>query len=566
MKRIVCTFAGLLLAVAGVQQTKAQEISIQGSDTLFNMTNYLLDHHPQQCGGYFDGDADGYIVYAGGGSSAGAAAMIANSQDVAPMSRALKTSECTGYGETATACAHSLDAMTIYRSGNSFADNDNSCEGNEVNCESTANEDKPSLPIVVQDINGIDGMQCPGCSGGSYTFNDWKDVLALAYGGKHHDGTIDCASDVRYTLVGLPSLPATGGYEGEPLDCQNDCWENLFMAAGGDADCTDEKCNLVWHVWRRGDLSGTTDTFKSLVGIKTFCNGNEYQDNDPIRRPVSPYEDLPGRKDMPMVVSNSATQECTGDEGQNVEVVENVATLGLLVPIVVPPPFDDATGVTAKRTVKPCSKGKFEWKAVPFSTRPLCEDGAPSIFGNCLVPVDTDGNADCINMYDNWAVFTPLDNDTRMTNMVQRNARGSIVVDETGADVMYAYYNIHGDHTISDYVPPCNHDNSTDQIACLSVASPCALGYAGMGAQVNVTDAAVLNVDGVEATEENIISFDYPLTRYLWINSLKGFSNSETNQQDLAGCFCDQTLSEEAAVASGFIPIPGGPIAMDPCQ
>ena len=564
MKKVVCTLAGLMLTVSMVQQSRAQDqIDLNGSDTLFNMTNYMLNTWPDECGGDDPADPnDDFIVYAGGGSSTGENAMIAGTQDVAPMSRALKSSACgadPSYPTTATAYAHSLDAMTIYRSTNSLATNDTYCTGtSEQDCESTADETKPfptPAPLVVKDLNGAPGLDCPGCDGNEYAFENWKDVLALAYGGKHHDGTIDCASDVRYSLAGLPSLPATGGYEPTPLDCENDCWENFFIKDSG-ADCTDEKCNVNWHIWRRGDLSGTTDTFLSLVGIKTFCNGEETEDDDPIRRPVSDNEDIPGRTDLSMVVSPTA-DDCTAGAGSDAEIVTGEPTLGWLLPVVVPPPFEKNSNA--------CARGRFGWYSVPFATRPLCDDGAPSIFALCLLPQDDDGVPGCINSADNPGMFTPFGTDTRATNMIQRDTNGTIVRDELDNDTMYAYYNIHGYHTISDYVSPCNHDNSTDQIACLSVASPCSLGYAGMGAQINVPEAAVLEVGGVEATETNIINFDYPLTRYLWINSLVGFGNAESNQADLAACFGDATKVEEAAEASGFIPIPEGPQAIDPC-
>ena len=561
MKKVICTVAGLLITLSAVGQSHAQtQIDLNGSDTLFNMTNYMLTNWAADCGGDdLTNATDDFIVYAGGGSSTGENAMIAGTQDVAPMSRALKPTACAAdasYVDTATATAHSLDAMAVYRSANSIATGDDDCTGGtEQVCESVANETVGT--IEVKELNGIDDLQCPGCSGSTYAFSSWKDVLALAYGGKHSDGTIDCASDVRYSLAGLPSLPATGGYEPTPLDCDNDCWENFFMKDDS-VDCTDEKCNVNWHIWRRGDLSGTTDTFLSLVGIKTFCNGDEYSDDDPIRRPVSDREDIPGRTDMTMMVSPDAA-DCTADDGADAEAVEDEATLGWLLPIVVPPAFEG-------KNSNPCSKGKFDWYNVPFATRPTCDDGAPSIFGLCLLPLDASNQPGCVNMVDNFAMFTPLDSDTRATNMIQRDINGNIVPDEQGDDEMFAYYNIHGRQAISSYVSVCNHDNSTDQIACLSVASPCSLGYAGMGASVAVPDVMTMQVNDVEPTTANIITFDYPLTRYLWINSLVGFAAAESNQRDLAACYADAGKVSIAAAAAGFIEIPTGPMSVDPCE
>jgi cysteine-rich repeat protein len=62
----------------------------------------------------------------------------------------------------------------------------------------------------------------------------------------------------------------------------------------GSADASDGNCQGLRHAYRRDDLSGTTDTFLSLIGVtgvgtlaapaKTFCNGIENEDLDPIRR------------------------------------------------------------------------------------------------------------------------------------------------------------------------------------------------------------------------------------------------------------------------------------------
>ena len=101
-----------------------------------------------------------------------------------------------------------------------------------------------------------------GCdASGNYVFADWKDVLAVVYAGQNHTsarallGTtsktrnparINCASPVRKALA--------------------DNWGTLFntnCAATGDP----LNCVKLKHAFRRGDLSGTTDTFVTLVGL-----------------------------------------------------------------------------------------------------------------------------------------------------------------------------------------------------------------------------------------------------------------------------------------------------------
>ena len=75
-----------------------------------------------------------------------------------------------------------------------------------------------------------------------------------------------CDSTLRKTLVGS--------------------WGNMFQ--GG---CTNSKCPTgLKHAFRRDDASGTTDTFLTLLGLpkattRSFCNGFEVEDLDPIRTP-----------------------------------------------------------------------------------------------------------------------------------------------------------------------------------------------------------------------------------------------------------------------------------------
>lgn len=130
-----------------------------------------------------------------------------------------------------------------------------------------------------------------------YCFTDWRDVLRIVYVGltSHVDdsGPVAscrstapatsptsarrCNSDVRHTLVSQ--------------------WSNMFdtFRDDGAGGCSDDNCTEgLTHAWRRDDLSGTTDVFLSLIGapsvgaagapVKTFCNGIENEDLDPIRR------------------------------------------------------------------------------------------------------------------------------------------------------------------------------------------------------------------------------------------------------------------------------------------
>ena len=214
MKRRFIIPLALATAVSAAVPVSAQ-VDLWGSDTLYDMTHTLVN--TGTCGN---------INYLGLGSSTGEKHMtgaLTPITEIAPMSRALKVTHPNGQQQC---LAHSLDAISIVRK-----------EGNmdpTHPCESTTCD----MDMTNIDLTEGDG-ECPGCSGTTYQFGDFKDVLALAYGGLHHDGTVDCDSSVRHYLANH--------------------WEEFFIEDAGQA-CADENCDIHEHIYRRGDLSGTTDT------------------------------------------------------------------------------------------------------------------------------------------------------------------------------------------------------------------------------------------------------------------------------------------------------------------
>src|SRR5262249_48694602 len=101
----------------------------------------------------------------------------------------------------------------------------------------------------------------------------WKDVLRLLWTGIDKAGATNCGSAARRDLA--------EGY-----------------ASFSNGGCTSGSCGAIKHVFRRGDLSGMTDTFLALINAPSiakdangqatgtpFCNGLDNDDNDPIRRP-----------------------------------------------------------------------------------------------------------------------------------------------------------------------------------------------------------------------------------------------------------------------------------------
>ena len=86
--------AAFLLAGAGAAtvaavDTTGSNLALNGSDTLFDVTNAVIASCPTQ---FSDFTTQG-ISYLGGGSGVGAGAMGLNTQQISPMSRALKNTE-----------------------------------------------------------------------------------------------------------------------------------------------------------------------------------------------------------------------------------------------------------------------------------------------------------------------------------------------------------------------------------------------------------------------------------------------------------------------------------------
>ncbi|NJK89423.1 MAG: hypothetical protein HC923_08450 [Myxococcales bacterium] len=121
---------------------------------------------------------------------------------------------------------------------------------------------------------------------GSAAIAAWKDALRIVYGGQSKDSPLtsgrsliankSCNSDLRRALVST--------------------YPNFFEGA-----CTGVGCTRLEHAWRRADLSGTTDTFLELLNLPAitaapFCNGNESEDLDPVRRACGPNDDVCGGK------------------------------------------------------------------------------------------------------------------------------------------------------------------------------------------------------------------------------------------------------------------------------
>jgi len=312
---------------------------------------------------------------------------------------------------------------------------------------------------------------------------------------------------------------------------------------------------------------------------------NEYMDQDPIRR------------------------RCVG-RGNNASVglpMEQVCgadgALGVVLPIRVP---QGLTPAEAYPTL-PCNPG-LGFFFGPTATRPTtepvrCPNGDASQDSKCLLPVRSDPTLpldvafDCINPPGNapQVVFdedgngtefldAPLtdgrtDVDGRVYNQILRRPDGSILTESRPdpsrvglmtTPVIGSFYRLHT--TRSLLLPPlhasstCTWDNSDDQLACLTFASPCSLSFAARGAVVR-TGASSAQVNGVPASPSAIQALVsggtlYPLAHRVYLNSIEGFDLLPVGspQAELTKCFATLPFSGAIAVDSvsnGLVKLPG---------
>jgi ABC-type phosphate transport system substrate-binding protein len=520
--RLTLMGAAFLTVTASAAAVQALDnVALRGSDTLEVVTNQVLNACPGAKG------PPGNLTYAGGGSSTGENALIAGTQTVAPMSRFLRnaTGVCAK-GGTAEGLAIGLDGLVI-AAKTSSAD---ACGGGLA---------------FTKTIQVTEPGSCPGCAGTSYTLADWRDVLRVVYGGRHHDAaqTVDCDSGVRKALVNN--------------------WGNLF-----ETGCAGGSCTQLKRAFRRSDLSGTTDTFVALLGLPSipptrpasgtpppgaanpFCNANpptvntlyagdaDFRDADPIRRPCDATE-----------------QVCQSD-----------GTLGLVTVVLVP---ENAAIQPFIYPTELCSAGRSRLLSPgPGVTR--CPNGKNTLFGKCFQPTrESPGGvftANCVARQ-SPPIFTQV-GDGRAYNLIVKNATGVYQKDGSNRNVTGAFYRLHTT-TAAAGSTPCTSTNSTEQIGCLVQASPCSIGFAGREAappaQSVVRGLSVRGIAPTNTAIENLVttpdpSDDYPLARKLYLTTLNGFESTtlDTGEKQLALCMANASIINPIMTANGYLPIPGG--------
>jgi ABC-type phosphate transport system substrate-binding protein len=326
---------------------------------------------------------------------------------------------------------------------------------------------------------------------------------------------------------------------------------------------------------------------------------NEYSDQDPIRRKCV------GRGNN--AAANLPMEQVCGPDG----------TLGVVLAISIPPELTPAQLYPSL----PCdpSLGFFNGPAPirPNGDPVRCPNGDATQDSQCLLPVRADATQpggvafDCINPPANvpQALFdtdgdgsqfsdAPAtdgrpDVDGRVYNLILRTADGTIRTENRPdpsrlgvitAPIAGAYWRIHSTRSLG--LPPTGQtsnvcatfNDDTDQIGCLTLASPCSIGYAGRGAISNNPGTVSSLVNGIDNTPTTIKALvlggsTYPLARKLYLNTLAGFetlhnsaSTASPNtvagtdaEEEMAKCYATSLFNGTINVESanfGFVKLP----------
>ena len=491
------TIAGATFVLLGAGAAAIGAINLKGSDTLEDVTKFMLN------GGFCAGTST--LVYEGGGSSGGESAMIAGTQFVAPMSRALN----------ANACQLATNASAVDNPGTAY--NIFMClDGLAIIANEFAAAPKPislcSVKHLAQNIAVTQPGACPGCVGTDYPIaaDNWRDVLRVLYAGVHSNGTRDCNSGVRRTIAQNYSLIFEGA-----------CAANLVAPFAG---CT----GPITHLFRRGDASGTTDTFLSLLSLPainqfSFCNSDlgipgtykatnpminnaDYEDSDPIRRTCA------GNGENNPAAPRSGEQLCNHADPLTEVPARPAAfknTLGLVLPITVPANLTQA----ANYPTDFCTFGEFDYRNASGMTR--CPDGQnPANYANtCFLPLRRDpvtlaATFNCISRTTNRGLYmSAVTGDGRIHNLALRSSNGAILRDEFTRRVFFGFNRLHTNRVMSnatECTTGCMEPSATRQIGCLVGASPCSQGFAGLEGATTQACATSLRVRGIEPTNANI--------------------------------------------------------------
>jgi len=600
--------AALLLVGAGAAtvaavDTTGNNLALNGSDTLFDVTQSVIT----ACATAFGDFTANGITYAGGGSGTGAGQMISNTQEIAPMSRALKNSE---YCSTAAPGGPALtEALLVGIDGVAvLANQTNSCSS------ATANNVGIGGAFDVT-ADGTPG----GAAAGTYAFADSLDALKVLYFGLTHDGVYDCAGPTRKTLIRQ--------------------WKNLFTTdcPAGNGTCA---AGLT-HAWRRSDLSGTTDAFVSVlagaaglpskggksVGIGTlsnvpvgasqkmdpFCNSSDANANPPTVSfgGSSDFQDLDPVRTACVAGKDGVCQ------ATKVPAANFTGDLGFVLPVFLP----DVSFITASDDYPTTTCGTACTLVAPIRGSLLpagykCPNSGNSpVLGGCWMPyagAATAPDPRCVSPATNKCFDKGAKRDDgRSYNMPVvvlssqiPSARRSTFTYQYGLDNLnrimdQGYFRIHSTTAGANNVPDgtvgttgiCKENDDTSQIGCLVDSDPCSVGFAGreaarsfpgLGAPavpqpatnkalaVNGTTpftASVADPSDHDAALKNLLAAPgtlplYPIARRLYVATDFGFGNLKGGEKEFAQCYGNNTILT-AALANRFVAVPGGVQCLD---
>lgn len=601
-----------LLAASGLANADVNDNSFRGSDTLEVYTNRLIDLCREQ--GFTGVDANGPLNYSAEGSSNGENAMRDGEQEIAPMSRFLDDTACEiDDGKQAAGLVVAVDALVLVSGARAAELGDtNDSVGNDTT------DDGTSLAFTRT-------YSVPGAAsytlGASSNYTGAIDLLRVMFGGADNTlapeesaGAAGCGSPLRRALQAnynsLVQSPESGA---SPAASCGEFFRNPTTGAilyDNDGDGTPDSppqpqgvkfptASLVGgalqantaplvdgapaavatqshHLLRRADFSGTTGTFIGFLGMADleftddvptggpFCNGTEFDDNDPVRVACTPEMDVCG----------------------------NDGNAGWVLPIFVPGERDASSPLGALTAAdiyptEPCLPGNFANAPNPIDPATSgqitgCPDGALEFAGTCPTPRTADNSFACLNLFSNVSTFGA--GDGRVFNKTVRTADGSIIRDGNGFQIFNAWYRMASrqeDELPTFPQPPVERDclegDSTRQIGCLAGRLDCTSGFAGREASLepNALGHAIAGID------PDAPATGYELERNLYYNSISGFSNVTEGDGPDSGTAVDlpenallacmlagttsggQRITDIAAADSGFFPL-GGPVICQP--
>lgn len=445
-----------------------------------------------------------------------------------------------------------------------------------------------SRTFVVNDADTTFPRTFYGAVGSTYTFNNSLDVIRLIYGGLHHDGpkngatdpeqgTFDAGSDVRRSLA--------------------DNWGALFSGA---VPSPSAKLN---HVWRRSDLAGATNAFIALVnfgarGIGVLApatanktspfansgdaNGLNSTTGQPVQFPLnSTLKSNGGPGDFadwdpirrPALIGPNPSTTSTANVDLD-QVAENDGTLGLVLPIFPPDALDGAAPTAANAySSKVCSAGRFDLIDPGFTPTPATgalpgPQGGP-FSGLLFLPYFLDTSVtpnvkhyNCIARSSHPPAFgAPSPADNRVFNLaVKSDVDGHYYKDLNGRFLhKLGFYRIHqtlSNALVTPGVPASGLQLAKQlaadaQAANLIVAEPFSVSFNGRGADTNAAfsgNVEALSLSGqaslgaagqfdpavatfpTEQLVKNLVIPNatpvYPLARRIWVNTLVGFTEN----------------------------------------